>query len=298
MEGYLQLRINPWLRRLLTRFIAIVPAVFVILIYGEDKVDDLLVFSQVILSLQLGFAVIPLIHFVSDKKAMGEFVISKTTKIFAWLVAAILVTLNVNLVSNEAIVFLNADISIFLKLLIILAILCFVGLFFAMTFYPIIKKRKVARVALMHGEVMQLKNLAISQLTNIAISLEFSSADEKLIAYALAQGENRVSYTLLHIVESVSAKYLESASDDAETRKDKERLASYVEQLQNMGYKANGVLGYHYRVNEIVRIVKDCNAGMLVMGAHRHSGLKDYIFGETIEDVRHQLSIPVLIVNV
>jgi manganese transport protein len=70
MEGYLQLRINPWLRRLLTRLIAIVPAVLVILIYGEEKVDDLLVFSQVILSLQLGFAVIPLIHFVSDKKTM------------------------------------------------------------------------------------------------------------------------------------------------------------------------------------------------------------------------------------
>ena len=298
MEGYLQLRINPWLRRLITRLIAITPAVLVILIYGDDKVDDLLVFSQVILSLQLGFAVIPLIHFVSDKKTMGEFAISKTTKLFAWVVAAILVILNVNLVSNEAIVLLNANISIFLKLIIILAILCFIGLFFAMTFYPIIKNRKVARVALMHGEVMQLKNLAINQLTNIAISLEFSSADEKLIAYALAQGEKRVSYTLLHIVESVSAKYLEAASDDAETRKDKERLDSYVEQLKSMGYTTNGILGYHNRVNEIVRIVKESNAGMLVMGAHRHSGLKDYIFGETIEDVRHQLSIPVLIVNV
>jgi manganese transport protein len=88
MEGYLQLRINPWLRRLLTRLIAIVPAVLVILIYGEEKVDDLLVFSQVILSLQLGFAVIPLIHFVSDKKTMGEFVIKTRTKI-AWLVAII-----------------------------------------------------------------------------------------------------------------------------------------------------------------------------------------------------------------
>lgn len=68
MEGYLKLRINPWLRRLLTRLIAIIPAVLVIVIYGESKVDDLLVLSQVILSLQLGFAVIPLIHFVSDKK--------------------------------------------------------------------------------------------------------------------------------------------------------------------------------------------------------------------------------------
>ena len=68
-------------------------------------------------------------------------------------------------------------------------------------------------------------------------------------------------------------------------------------QLQQLGYKAESTLGYRNRVKEIVRIVKESNADMLVMGAHRHSGLKDYIFGETIEDVRHALHIPVLIVN-
>jgi manganese transport protein len=75
MEGYLRLRINPILRRLITRLLAIIPALLVIIIYGEHKVDALLVLSQVILSLQLGFAIIPLIHFVSDKKTMGIFVI-------------------------------------------------------------------------------------------------------------------------------------------------------------------------------------------------------------------------------
>ncbi|MFY9463945.1 MAG: Nramp family divalent metal transporter [Sediminibacterium sp.] len=298
MEGYLQLRINPWLRRLLTRLIAIVPAVFVILMYGEEKVDDLLVFSQVVLSLQLGFAVIPLIHFVSDKKSMGAFVISTPVKIFAWLVAAILVVLNVNLVSNEAITLLQSDISLPAKMGILLAIGAFIWLFLAMTFYPVIQKRKTEREALMHGATIQLENLQVKPISSIAVALDFSPADEKLIAHALAQGNADVSFTLLHIVESVSAKYLEASSDDAETRKDKERLASYVEQLQKMGYRAKGVLGYHNRVNEIVRIVEDTRADMLIMGAHGHSGLKDYIFGETIEDVRHRLSIPVLIVNV
>ncbi len=298
MEGYLQLRINPWLRRLLTRLIAIVPAVFVILMYGEDKVDDLLVFSQVILSLQLGFAVIPLIHFVSDKKAMGEFAISNTTKIFAWLVAAILVVLNVNLVSNEAMLLLRSDISLPSKMFVLLAIGAFIWLFLTMTFYPVIQKRKFAREAMMHGEIIQLENLQVKPVASIAIALDFSPADEKLIAHALAQGNQHVSFTLLHIVESVSAKYLEASSDDAETRKDKERLASYVAQLSKMGYRVQGILGYHNRVNEIVRIVGESGADMLVMGAHRHSGLKDYIFGETIEDVRHRLTIPVLIVNV
>lgn len=298
MEGYLQLRINPWLRRLLTRFIAIAPAVFVILMYGEDKVDDLLVFSQVVLSIQLGFAVIPLIHFVSDKKSMGAFVISKPVKVLSWIVAAILVALNVNLVYNEAVALLFSDISLMAKMGILLAIGAFVWLFLAMTFYPMIQKRKTERAALMHGATIQLDNLKVKTVSSIAIALDFSPADEKLIAHALAQGNAGVSFTLLHIVESVSARYLAASSDDAETRVDKERLASYVAQLQQMGYKAEGVLGYHNRVNEIVRIVENAGADMLIMGAHGHSGLKDYIFGETIEDVRHRLAIPVLIVNV
>ena len=298
MEGYLQLRINPWLRRLLTRFIAIAPAVFVILMYGEEKVDDLLVFSQVVLSIQLGFAVIPLIHFVSDKKSMGEFVISKPVKVLSWIVAAILVILNVNLVYNEAVALLFSDISLMAKMGILLAIGAFVWLFLAMTFYPMIQKRKTERAALMHGATIQLDNLKVKTVSSIAIALDFSPADEKLIAHALAQGNAGVSFTLLHIVESVSARYLAASSDDAETRVDKERLASYVAQLQQMGYKAEGVLGYHNRVNEIVRIVENAEADMLIMGAHGHSGLKDYIFGETIEDVRHRLAIPVLIVNV
>jgi manganese transport protein len=64
------------------------------------------------------------------------------------------------------------------------------------------------------------------------------------------------------------------------------------------GYQAEAILGYKNRVTEIIRIVKDSGADMVVMGAHRHSGWKDYLFGETIEDVRHALQIPVLIVNV
>jgi len=136
------------------------------------------------------------------------------------------------------------------------------------------------------------------QYSWIAISLDFSASDEKLIAHAVAQGHISVTYILLHVVESVSARYSGEASDDDETRKDKQRLENYAMQLIQMGYKAEFRLGYRNRVKEIIRIVKESNADMLVMGAHRHSGLKDYIFGETIEDVRHALAIPVLIVSV
>lgn len=297
MEGYLQLRINPWLRRLLTRLIAIVPAVLVILIYGEEKVDDLLVFSQVVLSLQLGFAVIPLIHFVSDKATMGAFAIKTYVKIAAWLVAIILVFLNVKLVAEQTIQLFASNAMWYWKLILVLAILAFACLFLVMTFLPIIKKRRQKQRAIMHGETVVLQNLAVKQTTRIAISLDFSASDEKLIAYAIAQGHTSVTYILLHVVESVSARYSGEASDDEETREDKQRLENYVMQLQKMGYTAEFTLGYRNRVKEIIRIVKESKADMLVMGAHRHSGLKDYIFGETIEDVRHALAIPVLIVN-
>lgn len=298
MEGYLQLRINPWLRRLLTRLIAIIPAILVILLYGEEKVDDLLVFSQVILSLQLGFAVIPLIHFVSDKQTMGEFVIKPYVKIASWLVAMILVFLNVKLVGEETVKLFASDSAVYWKLLLGLFIIGFIWLFLTMTFLPLIRKRKAKQRASLHGETVLLNNLHIKQTSRIAVALDFSASDEKLIAYALAQGNTAVTYILLHVVESVSARYLGEASDDDETRKDRLRIDNYVAQLKEKGYQAESRIGYRSRVKEIVRIVQESEADMLVMGAHRHSGLKDYIFGETIEDVRHALSIPVLVVNV
>ena len=95
MEGFLNLRLRPWLRRLITRMIAIVPAVIVTVIYGESGTAKLLVISQVILSLQLSFAVIPLVWFTSNRRLMGDFVNPIWLKILAWLVTAVIVGLNV-----------------------------------------------------------------------------------------------------------------------------------------------------------------------------------------------------------
>ena len=298
MEGYLQLRINPLLRRLITRMIAIAPAIITILVYGNEKIDALLVLSQVILSVQLGFAVIPLIHFVSDKSTMGEFAIKGYTKIAAWLVATILIYLNVKMVLDQSLDFFEEPGNIFWKILIVIAAMVFIWLFIMMTFLPIFKKRKLRDNARMHNDIPILQNLEVNPNRVIAVSLDFTNADEKLIAYAIAQGKQDVSYVLIHIVESPSATYFGDVSDDYETRKDKERLAALTEQLKVSGYKVDYVLGYRNRISEIVRIVKLKEADMLVMGAHGHRGLKDYIFGETIESVRHHLEIPVLIVNV
>jgi manganese transport protein len=298
MEGYLKLRINPWLRRLITRMIAIIPAVLVIVISGDEKVDDLLVLSQVILSMQLGFAVIPLIHFVSDKKEMGEFAIKPLVKIISWIVAGILVFLNVKLVAEQSIDVFQQEGMWTWKITIVIAALVFTWLFLTMTFYPWLRRLRITHDVKVHKEAQPLVNLAVASVNKIAVALDFSEKDEKLIAHAVNQGKKEASYILLHVVESVAAKYSGETSDDYETRKDKQRIESYVEQLKQLGYTVEHEIGYKNRIREIVRIVKNSKADMLIMGAHRHAGLKDYIFGQTIEAVRHELDIPVLIVNV
>jgi manganese transport protein len=97
MEGFLNFRITPWVRRLLTRLIAIIPAVLVIGIFGEGKTTQLLVASQVVLSMQLGFAVWPLMRFTGEKAKMGEFANGLIVKILGWTTAIIIISLNVKL---------------------------------------------------------------------------------------------------------------------------------------------------------------------------------------------------------
>lgn len=100
MEGYLNLRLPLWMRRLITRMIAIVPALIVTGFYGESGTAQLLIFSQVVLSLQLPFAVIPLVRFTSDKAKMGEFVSSRWAVRLAWIVAGIIVALNCTMLAS------------------------------------------------------------------------------------------------------------------------------------------------------------------------------------------------------
>ncbi|WFU28680.1 Nramp family divalent metal transporter [Bradyrhizobium sp. CB1717] len=100
MEGFLDLRLPSWARRLLTRGIAIIPVIIVTAIYGERGTADLLVFSQVVLSMQLPFAVIPLVRFVSDRRKMGQFAIPVSVAAIAWIVAGVIVVLNVKLLAD------------------------------------------------------------------------------------------------------------------------------------------------------------------------------------------------------
>jgi len=297
MEGYLNLRLNPWIRRLLTRLVAILPAVLVIGLMGEGRVDELLVFSQVILSLQLGFAVIPLIHFVSDKNTMGEFAIKSWVKILAWIVASTLVYLNANLVFDFAKELLVGQTPLVIKILLVLSILFFFGLLLYIILFPIIQSKKKQERTALHGAAVELDWSMAAPIDRIAIAVDFSAGDANLIKSAIAQAHVGTELILIHVVESVTASYFQEISDDEESRKDRERLEIYAATLSEKGFKVNYVVGYKDRVKEIVRIVKLTDAQLLVMGAHHHYGWKDYFFGETIESVRHKVKIPVLIVQ-
>jgi manganese transport protein len=297
MEGYLSLRINPWVRRLVTRLLAIIPALIVIIIYGEKKVDALLVLSQVILSLQLGFAIIPLIHFVSDKKTMGNFVINPITKIGAWVIATVLIFLNLKMLINEASgVFITG--AVLPKIVLSISGLLFLALLVYILLFPLFSKKQDATSIGMHPDLNMINNLTIPEFKNVAIALDFTENDQKLIEFAIGQGKDNTHFMLVHVVESASAKLLGADSDDYETRQDQERMAWYVTQLKVRGLNAAGHLGFRNRAKEIVRIVKEFDADMLVVGAHGHTGLKDFIYGETVNTVRHELKIPVLIVNI
>ena len=100
MEGFINLRIAPWARRLITRGLAIIPAIFVILLYGSGGVGELLILSQVVLSFQLPFAIVPLVMFTASRAKMGELVAPRWLTGLCWLIAALIIVLNVNLLST------------------------------------------------------------------------------------------------------------------------------------------------------------------------------------------------------
>lgn len=150
---------------------------------------------------------------------------------------------------------------------------------------------------LVHPEAGSLVPFELPVYNRIAIALDFSSDDQKLIAHALGQGNKETEYLLIHVVESATSRVMDQFTDDLEARKDRQQLESYVQQMKNRKIKVRAVLGYNERAREIARIAIENQAEMLVIGAHGHKGLKDFIYGHTIDAVRHVLKIPVLVVN-
>ena len=299
MEGHINLRIEPWLRRLLTRVLAIVPAVFTIIYFGEAGLGSLIILSQVVLSLQLGFAVIPLIHFTSDKKRMGKFAISLKVKVLAWICAVLIVALNAKLVYEQLFDWIKEypSSAIWIYALVFPIVIGVAALLIYVFFRPMLYKHKDQPVYAPHGIASAITELDAIIYKHIAITIDFSKNDNDCLRHAIMQGGKRANYTLIHVVETAGARYYGKQVMDSETQSDADNLNQYVTALENLGYRAQAQIGYGNPASAIAKIVNEEGVDFIVMGSHGHKALKDLIFGTTVNSVRHMVNVPVLVVK-
>jgi manganese transport protein len=299
MEGYLRLRIRPWLRRIITRVLAIIPAVFCVLYFGENSLGQLLILSQVVLSIQLGFAVIPLIHFVSDRKRMGVFTIKVWTIILSWIVAIIILSLNIKLVLDKVGEWIMdaGDNTIYIYWIVIPVLLLCAILLLYIIVVPFVKSNLEKIPKSVHDSFKDLNFTSAIPYQKIAVTIDFGKMDQKAINGALKQGGKNANYYLIHIVESANARIYGKEAGDLETQADITNLQRYADELKEEGYETEIKIGYGNPRETIAEIVNAINADLLVMGAHGHSGLYDLLLGDTVDKVRHAVNIPVFIVK-
>lgn len=298
MEGYLNLRIAPWMRRLITRLVAIIPAVLVIVYFGEGATGELLVLSQVILSLQLGFAVIPLIHFVSDKSRMGEFVIPMWVKSLSWTSAVVIVGLNGRLVVAHLYEWMQSGAHpLWIYGLVIPSAAAVGVLLVYVAFRPFWYPSSSSPSNVHPKQPEELAVVANDSYRRIAVAMDFSSRDQLTLSTAITQGGKSATYLLIHILESPGAMMMAGDINDRELKSDQERLARHCDELRKSGYDAHSIVGFGRPYKSIASLSTEFGADLIVMGGHGHKGIKDFIFGSTVEAVRHRVKIPVLIVQ-
>jgi len=300
MEGYLNIRIRPWLRRLLTRAAAVIPALVVIVIAGDDATGELLVLSQVVLSLQLPFAVIPLIHFCSDRARMRRFAIGPLTKLAAWAVAAVIVALNLKLVLDEVAAWSGAG-GMLARLLLWGGGLAIGALLAYITVEPWVARMlglapKPRRIAI-HQALEVAPLVPPEPYRRVAIALDFSGHEEKLLAEALRLvGTARPVIGLFHVVESPAAQHLGDLAADEEMKADAGRLEALAAQLRRHGFAVEIGLGAGHPVHELARLSNEFDADLLILGAHGHRWLRDILLGTTADQLRHRVRASVLVV--
>jgi len=299
MEGHINLRIEPWLRRLLTRLLAIVPAIFTILYFGENGLGKLIILSQVVLSMQLGFAVIPLIHFTSNRKRMGKFAISLKVKILAWLSAALIVALNAKLIADQLVDWIKQYpfAAIWIYALVIPLIAAIALLLLYVFFRPLLFKHRDLPARVPHGLAATIHELKPIVYKHIGITIDFSKNDRDCIRHAIMQGGKEAAYTLIHVVETAGARYYGTEVMDHETQSDANNLDKYAEAMNKLGYNANAHMGFGTAASSIAKIVIEDKIDFIVMGSHGHKVLKVLIYGTTVDSVRHKVNVPVLVVK-
>ncbi len=293
MEGFLNLRLRPWLRRMITRFLAIIPAVITVYFWGPHGTLQLIILSQVILSMQLPFAVIPLIRFTSDKGRMGEFANHAWVKALAWSVAFVILALNFWYAGSILIPWMKA--AAWHALLVSPVILAIVGLLSWITFAG----GKVSARDRKSEGIKVAADLPAPVYRRILVPLDHSSRDRAAIAHSAAMARVHGSVLhLLHVEESATSALFGSLASDAEIHEGEDYFRGIMEALAADGIHAELTVAHgRSPKDEIIRAAREIHPDLIVMGAHGHRGLKDLIFGNTINGVRHEARAPVLVVG-
>jgi len=313
MEGFLRFQVRPWLRRLITRAVAIVPAVVVVTLYGDEGTFKLLILSQVILSLQLPFAVIPLVHFTSDRGWMGEFASGRLVKLLAWSSAIVIVGLNGKLVYGTTLAWYGESahpgpvLAVLAPVLIAIA-----GLLLYVVFAPWLAGATwLPRWALPPAAEpaapvpvvapapdRDVPASATRAFQRIAVALAADAGDAPVLDHGLSLARSYgATAVLVHVAEGFGARYFGGEADNLETRDDREYLERARLQAERLGVPAEVRLLFGAPVEQLTRMVEREGIDLLVMGAHGHGAVGDILFGSTVSPVRHRVKIPVFVVR-
>jgi len=295
MEGFLNLRMQPWMRRLLTRLLAIIPAVWVIVTTGEEGTYKLLILSQIILSLQLPFAIIPLIRFTSDRKWMGEAFASRAwVKALAWCAAAIIIGLNLWLAWG----FLS-DISGLWWLILGPALAGIGALLVYVTAEPWLPASVRRTSAEDEREFVAPAIPPAPVYSRILVPLDHTTRDAIALSHATSLAKaHTATIHLLHVEEGVTSLIYGAEASSSEITRGKQYFDSIRTAVENSGIAVHLQVVHARSPREaILAYVREWHPDLIVMGAHGHQGLRDLVFGTTINAVRHGTQVPVLIVG-
>ena len=299
MEGFLNIRVRPWLRRLVTRALAIIPAMIVIWLTHGKGTLKLLILSQVVLNLQLPFAIIPLLQFTNDPRRMGEFASGWKIRAVGWATAIVVLGLNIWL-AGQSIADWASGAGRFAPVVWTVSVaLCsaLLGLLAWITMQPY--RRVQSKVATLGVEEQNRDLVTVQRYRRILVPLDHSKLDRLTLSHAagLALRDGARLY-LLHVEEGVTSQMYGAESSTAEVEAGREYLDRLVASLGEMKIDVETAIRHGSRPRtEIVAYACEISADLLVMGAHGHRRFKDLIFGTTIDPVRHALNLPILVVR-
>ncbi len=258
MEGFMHWRIQPWIRRLITRTLAILPAVFIIGLRGDSSVTDLLTLSQVVLALQLPFAMFPLLQFTSSRKRMGGWKNGRFLLVAGWA-SAILIT--------------------------------------AMDIYGLPDSLKV-RVAGHHRRITRDDRNGLPMYDKILVTLDCTPTDRAIIDHVKQLAKLTHSHlVLLHVADGWAARTYGQDAVGPEITEDTAYLEKVRAEFQSMDIPAEAELAYGEPVREIVNWVQKNGCDLVAMSTHGHRLLADIVLGTTAIRVQHSVSVPVLLLR-